>query len=120
MTSALSVVIGQDSVDYSVNLRCGFFRGFRLPGSLSVASDRAFRRTNLPGIWRDRTWSQVPLEQIEDRPQLSLGLVNLGVVGLELGVDLVRLVELLLEGDGLGLGLVSLELEEGDLFIGGL
>ena len=60
------------------------------------------------------------MEQVQDRLQLSLSLVNLGNFGLDLCVSLVRLRKLLLIGGGLGLGLVSLELEGCSLFFGGL
>ena len=56
------------------------------------------------------------MQQIQDRPQLNLSLVELGDFGLEQGVSLVRLVEVLLEGDGLGL--VPLLFELADLPLG--
>ncbi len=56
------------------------------------------------------------MQQIQDHLQLGLSLVDLGDFGPEQGVSLLRLVELLLYGGSLGLGLVSLVLECCDLF----
>ncbi len=87
MASAWSVVEGQDSVDYGIDLNRCLLSRLGLLG-LIAGSDRAFRRVNLPGIWRDLIWLQapfLPMQQIEDR--------------LQPGLSLVRLGELLQEGD---------------------